>query len=535
MSDAWKELAGKYDALQVGGSAEPSAPVPSGPPQKIGAEAFQDTLRAESEGANPFVSSLAGAGTALSNLYQGAKQLIGMGDPQAIQNNRTLADAAPVGAFLGNVALAAPTAMIPGANTIPVSGAIGAGIGMLQPTQGDESRLMNTAIGAAAGAGGQWGAGKIADVIRGRAAAAQTKALADNSARTPLLTTLNDAKGIGMVVPPSSVNPSPMNRAIEAISGKYATQNEASLRNQEATNAAVRRALGLPEGTPLTEATLDSFRASRAVPYQQVAALGDIPTLGYNPGSLGPSVKGNTQPGFMNLSQTKIPGAGNINTADAVERLKELRFASKEQWKFYGRSGDPEARQKAEAIGQAAESLEGWLEKAAAYAGKPDLIKELRAARVDIAKSHDIERALTDASGNVSAKDLAKSKYLTGELKKIAQFAEAFPTANRTPESIGSPVTLVDAGMSALFGLGGATASGGPAGAIAAAGWPLARVAAKNAVLSRPYQSAMATVPQASVPTTLRLSDLLLQAPLARGMVPALSSQGVLGAKAMFE
>lgn len=58
------------------------------------------------------------------------------------------------GNVTGNVALAAPTAFIPGAATVPGSAAIGALMGFTQPVASDESRLTNTGIGAVSGAVG---------------------------------------------------------------------------------------------------------------------------------------------------------------------------------------------------------------------------------------------------------------------------------------------------------------------------------------------------------------------------------------------
>lgn len=59
--------------------------------------------------------------------------------------------AGKVGSFVGNVAMAAPTAFIPGANTYAGAGMIGGALGMMQPTAGNESRTQNTAMGSAGG------------------------------------------------------------------------------------------------------------------------------------------------------------------------------------------------------------------------------------------------------------------------------------------------------------------------------------------------------------------------------------------------
>jgi hypothetical protein len=55
------------------------------------------------------------------------------------------------GNITGNLAAAAPTMMIPGANTLAGSTLIGAGFGLLSPTTPEESRTQNTVTGAALG------------------------------------------------------------------------------------------------------------------------------------------------------------------------------------------------------------------------------------------------------------------------------------------------------------------------------------------------------------------------------------------------
>lgn len=58
------------------------------------------------------------------------------------------------GNLSGTVAQTLPLMMIPGAQTIPGSAAIGAGVGAVQPTATGESRALNTVFGATAGAAG---------------------------------------------------------------------------------------------------------------------------------------------------------------------------------------------------------------------------------------------------------------------------------------------------------------------------------------------------------------------------------------------
>lgn len=141
--EAAKTLAGEITRMR--GAATPSTPV------KIGRDAFPDTLREVLNSADWGTRNIAGAGTALRNLYEGGKQLLGRGDPQAIEEQRIIAQEAPIGAIAGNLAAFAPMAMIPGANTVAGGALAGAVTGAMQPTTEGESRLANAAVGGVVG------------------------------------------------------------------------------------------------------------------------------------------------------------------------------------------------------------------------------------------------------------------------------------------------------------------------------------------------------------------------------------------------
>lgn len=114
------------------------------------------------EGMSAIEKGLAGTGKAFVDVYRGGKQLLGIGDQQALQKeideSRRLdaplmnTTAGTVGNVIGNVAIAAPTAMIPGANTIAGGAALGALSGATQPVATDESRFNNIKSGAIFGA-----------------------------------------------------------------------------------------------------------------------------------------------------------------------------------------------------------------------------------------------------------------------------------------------------------------------------------------------------------------------------------------------
>jgi len=68
-------------------------------------------------------------------------------------------------------------------------------------------------------------------------------------------------------------------------------------------------------------------------------------------------------------------------------------------------------------------------------------LTKFRDARKTLAKTHEIEKALDTSTGNVTASKLIpslKRGKLTGELKDIAEFAEAFPKAAQNVIKMGS-------------------------------------------------------------------------------------------------
>lgn len=67
----------------------------------------------------------------------------------------------------GNVAIALPAAFIPGGQSIAGAAATGAGLGFIQPVADDESRALNTGIGAAAGPLGVLGGRAVAATWKG--------------------------------------------------------------------------------------------------------------------------------------------------------------------------------------------------------------------------------------------------------------------------------------------------------------------------------------------------------------------------------
>lgn len=112
------------------------------------------------EGMSGFGKFVAGYGSVVPNIVRGVGQAVGLVSQADIDEAKRLeaplmrSGAGAAGSIAGNVAAFIPTVAIPGAATLRGAAALGAGMGAIQPVATGESRLANTAVGGAAGAGG---------------------------------------------------------------------------------------------------------------------------------------------------------------------------------------------------------------------------------------------------------------------------------------------------------------------------------------------------------------------------------------------
>lgn len=103
---------------------------------------------------------LAGAGKAFTDIGRGVGQALGFVSQSDVDEAKKLdaplmeTTSGKVGNVGGNVAIALPTMFVPGAQTLSGAALTGAAMGAVAPVATGESRLQNTVIGGAAGAGG---------------------------------------------------------------------------------------------------------------------------------------------------------------------------------------------------------------------------------------------------------------------------------------------------------------------------------------------------------------------------------------------
>lgn len=187
---------------------------------------------------------LAGTGKAFADLGRGVGQLTGQVSRADVAESRKIdaplmnTTAGKVGNVAGNLAMLAPTAMIPGANTITGAATIGGLAGLMQPSTSTGETLLNVGLGGAGGAGGQ----AVANGI-GRLAARQGNQITQGQRASAA-----GGEALGMRLTPGKASGSTSLQKMEAAmesnpltSGGFDAIKQG---NQTAVNRAAARSIG---------------------------------------------------------------------------------------------------------------------------------------------------------------------------------------------------------------------------------------------------------------------------------------------------
>lgn len=426
------------------------------------------------------IAGTAGAGGAAANVLTKVAPRAASASPALIEALRTGGMSAGGATGGAGVATRAAGGAINGALSAgivnPEDAATGAVIGAIAPN----------AIKVAGEAGKRLGA---------NASSKYADALTKFNRSQPMRETLKEGIEAGYVVPPNLVNPSTKNAIIESFSGKQATGQLASVRNQDVTEKLVRQSLGIADDAPLTKSALEQIRKVEGGAYKRVADL---------------------------TPQAEID----------LEALKKARNEAQGWFNAYNRSASPDDLAKAKDLRDLSEVLEMRLESHAKNAGQDKLIDGLRAARKQIAKTYTVERALNDSTGTVNAKVIGrmydKGKPLSDGLDTVGRFASGFPSVNQASQQMGSPAAHNLRSMASLLMGAGGAASMGPAGVVAAAAPFVTGPAARALMFNQGAQKALANQSAPQMARASQLAELLqnpeLQQLLARSAPVAISS-----------
>ena len=312
---------------------------------------------------------------------------------------------------------------------------------------------------------------------------------------------LKEAQAEGYAVPASNANPSSTALgAVEGLAGKPRMNQEASFSNQRVTNNLAAKELRMPEGADVTLASIDRVRSDAGKAYSVLQDAGTItPTVLFRR-DLSKAIADlkSASADFPILAKADSPVAGVIQMAEGLNKptfqsssvIAATKILRDEAGSAF-RNGQPK-------VGQAYRDLSKALEDAAERHlenfGDPAAVQAFRDARVQIAKSFSVEKALT-GDGFVSASKLAsqrsKRSPLTGNLDLIARFAEQFPEAVKV---IKNPPIQTGRLTSTLGILGatGAGIAGSPLAGIPALAMAFGGPATRSSILSRLGQSTLA-------------------------------------------
>jgi hypothetical protein len=312
-----------------------------------------------------------------------------------------------------------------------------------------------------------------------------------------MLAAADEARQLGLKIPPSQVSPSLTNVVAEGLGGgKAAVQQGASIGNQPLINRIAARGLGLPETTQLTPELLQNIRRQASKPYEEVRQIGEVtPGEKYftDLSQLGQKYRGAAK-SFPDAAKNEIGDlidaliVGKFDAGDALDMTKVLREnASKSFRQGDGALGTAQKR--------AATILEDEIERhlhnlADAPNANPNLMRDFREARKRLAQTYTMEDALS-ASGNVDVRVLARKleagEPLSGELQQLARFGQTFGKAGQLPEKIGARSSGLQHTAATLLAGGGGIAGGVPGIALGAVPY-VVPPAARAVVLSGPYQ-----------------------------------------------
>lgn len=477
----------------------------------------------------------AAIGGVMSGIPMGLRQITGNERPGEVDEwKRSMAGlwstpGGKVGTVLGGVATAAPAMFVPGANTAAGAALIGGASGALLPVGEGESRLLNTALGAATGGASQAVVNKAGQMLTNRAASKAAELASERARNSVRDATIQEARSAGYVIPPTQIAPDRagvLNRVAEGLSGKIMTAQAAAIKNASVTERLAKQALSIPDDVPLSREAIKTVRDTAGQVYKVAKSAGTISadddfSRGIN------SVFGE----YRNLVKD-FPGQANSGIDSLADDLSKPAFQSSSLVEIVKRlrndgfqnirAIEPERKALGRVQLGAQEQLENLLERNLERAGATEFVQVFRNARQLIAKSHTVENALEESTGKIVAskigREFSKGRPLTGELATIGKFAEAFPKAAQNINASMPGLSPLDAAGALL----GAAATGGPLGAAL----PLARPVTRAAILSDAWQKTLARAPSYELGSLDRLLPELLKRRemglLGASQVPAL-------------
>jgi hypothetical protein len=451
---------GAQDAATYQPPVQPAGPIPAGP-IPIGKEGFPAALRETLAGTDWATRNIAGAGTAPALAWEGLKGLVGKTNPEQVQNQRIISQSAPVGSLAGNVAMLAPTAMIPGVNTVVGAGLVGTTTGALL-TPGDLVERSKASI--LGGLGGMGGAGLSSAISRklpsaldpnvlllskegiqltpGQNAGGSLKSFEDKATSIPILgNIINNARKGGI---------EDFNRAAIA---------RATLPGMQVSGVGNQAIQDIRQGLGQSYDSILSKSSANALDPQYVANMSNLR-------SLVASLPSREAKSFDSILSREVGDRMAPNGMINAENLQAVKSGLGEQIKNFSGSNDAYQRQLGQALKQANAEFRDLVSRS-----NPQNAKDLQAVDLAYANFKRLQRA---SSGVGAEEGVFTPAQLHNAVKAMDKTKDkrAFSEGDALLQDLTSagkavmPSKIPDSGtagrmMNNLFSLGGLTSTAG--------------------------------------------------------------------------
>ncbi len=301
---------------------------------------------------------------------------------------------------------------------------------------------------------------------------------------------IEQARKVGIKLPPSEVARAPIGKVLEGASGKVQTEKALSRDNAKIVNRLAAKEIGLSERQPMTEANIARQKQKAFKVYDRVRNAGRIAMDDQYRAELNAVKELTAQeatdfPEDTNelidkeIKKFDVPGA---SSASMLSKIKSLRERAGKNMQ----ATDAEKFELGIAQKKIATAMENLIERQVSDQG---LVGEFRQARTQLAKIYNVEEAL-GPSGNLTpailARQLKRGVPLSGGLKDIAELYQEFPQVLRSVDGLGGHTAF-----SALdYLVGGVEIAANPRKGAAIVGALAGRPLARGIIKSRPYQRA---------------------------------------------
>lgn len=314
-----------------------------------------------------------------------------------------------------------------------------------------------------------------------RAAAQQEANVAKSFENAAKIDAANLAVKHGIALNPAEANPTRANRLKASMAGTENLAENLSKINEPRFTQLALQDMNLPPNTVLNAKAFETALDQHSGPYNRIkeipvlaaddAVLAEIQSLRVDRPPIGGEASAKAVNKLVDEAVAKIK-AGRSG-AEVITDIRKLRRDANAVYNAQQKSGvpDPVKIARADANKKLADSLENLIET---NVRDPNMLAELRAARAEMAKIYDYERATNFATNRIDPTVLAKmveeGKPLSGIAADIGKIVAVYPDIaqpGKTGKPFWAPERLTRSTAAGTVGLAVAGLPGAIGGAVA--------------------------------------------------------------------